>query len=223
MSYTRFALYAVPDQDWLAEFGATWLGWDLKNGRAAYQFPIAGLDDITVTPRKYGFHGTLKPPFRLVDGQTPDNLQHAVGVLAGSLGPVETAGLRLEVLGGFLALTLAGDPAPLGHLAARVVRELDPFRAPPAPDELARRRAAGLSHSQEANLVAWGYPYVLADFRFHMTLTGRLPPEARHHWLMKAAELLPAQPVPFGLRSLALVGERSDGRFEMLHRYALTG
>ena len=33
---------------------------------------------------------------------------------------------------------------------------------------------AGSPPRQDANLLRWGYPYVLEDFRFHMTLTERL-------------------------------------------------
>jgi hypothetical protein len=37
--------------------------------------------------------------------------------------------------------------------------------------DLARRRKAPLTAEQDERLVAWGYPYVFEDFRFHMTLT----------------------------------------------------
>ena len=67
MTYTRFAIYDAPIDDALASFGATWLGWDVRIGGATRQIDVAGLDDITMTPRKYGFHATLKPPFRLAD------------------------------------------------------------------------------------------------------------------------------------------------------------
>ncbi|WP_397422472.1 DUF1045 domain-containing protein, partial [Phenylobacterium sp.] len=33
---------------------------------------------------------------------------------------------------------------------------------------------AGLSPEQDARMLKWGYPYVYEDFRFHMTLTGRI-------------------------------------------------
>ena len=223
MSHTRFALYAVPEDAGLADFGARWLGWDIRTGAAMDQFPLAGLDDVTMTPRKYGFHGTIKPPFRLAEGCSRDDLETAVATRARAIAPVVTGGLQLSMLGGFLALTPVGDTALLAQLAARFVRDLDQFRAPATEAELARRRAAGLTPSQDANLTAWGYPYVLDDFRFHMTLTGRLDAETRQAWLDKAAKHLPAQPIPFALQSIALVGERQDGCFELLHRYALTG
>jgi hypothetical protein len=37
-----------------------------------------------------------------------------------------------------------------------------------------RRRAAGLSPRQDELLTRWCYPYVLEEWRFHLTLTGRI-------------------------------------------------
>ncbi|MEM7748306.1 MAG: DUF1045 domain-containing protein, partial [Pseudomonadota bacterium] len=37
------------------------------------------------------------------------------------------------------------------------------------------RLRSPLTDKQIENLDAWGYPYVFDEFRFHMTLTGRLP------------------------------------------------
>jgi phosphonate metabolism protein PhnN/1,5-bisphosphokinase (PRPP-forming) len=84
--------------------------------------------------------------------------------------------LKVGLRDGFLALVPDGDPAPLHILAARCVRELDGFRRPLSEEELARRRKVLLTARQDANLLRWGYPYVLDDFRFHMTLTERLEP-----------------------------------------------
>ena len=65
----------------LADFGARWLGWDVRRGAAAVQLDLPGLRDATEAPRKYGFHGTLKPPFRLAEGQDFDALRDAVAAL----------------------------------------------------------------------------------------------------------------------------------------------
>ena len=59
-------------------------------------------------------------------------------------------------------------------LATSCVTALDHFRLPPTEAERNRRLAAGLSPRQTDHLDRWGYPYVLEEFRFHMTLTGRL-------------------------------------------------
>lgn len=223
MGHSRFAVYYIAPEGELARFGAQWLGWDVIAGAAADPLPIAGRDDVTMTPRKYGFHGTLKPPFRLTEGTDLDGLQAAVAGLAARLPAARCDGLGLTRLGRFLALTPLGETEALSQLAASCVTELDTFRAPASPEELAKRRGAGLSPAQEANLVAWGYPYVRDQFRFHLTLTGRLSKADLPHWEGVLQAALPPLPAPFVIDSLGLVGERPDGRFELIHRYALTG
>ena len=57
-THTRFALYYTAPGSELAQRGAAWLGWDIANGHSIA--PAAGPSDAVATPRKYGFHGTLK-------------------------------------------------------------------------------------------------------------------------------------------------------------------
>ena len=223
MSYARFAVYYVPPDGPLAEFGASWLGWDVVTGQEVPQFDLPGLQDITKTPRKYGFHGTLKPPFRLKEGQTLEALQEAAETMAERLAPARCDGLQLAALGRFLALTPFGPLDGLQCIAEACVRDLDGFRAPADEAELARRRKARLSARQEALLAQWGYPYVFEEFRFHLTLSGRLPEDAMPRWIEAVHAKLPDVPVPFVTDQIALCGERADGRFELIHRYTLTG
>lgn len=223
MTYTRFAIYDAPIDDAVANFGATWLGWDVRTGRVTRQADVPGLDDITMTTRKYGFHGTLKPPFRLADGHTLDELQARAADLAGRCAPAQSGSLQLTTLGGFLALTPTGDLTALGRVASACVRDLDTFRAPTPEAELERRRSAGLSVRQEALMRRWGYPYVLEEFRFHLTLSGRLPQTDRAAWVNTARTHLPPLAERYEINSIALCGERPDGRFELIQRYALTG
>ncbi|WP_342070239.1 DUF1045 domain-containing protein [Yoonia algicola] len=223
MTYTRFAIYDAPIDDALAGFGAAWLGWDVRTGQAARQVDVPDLDDITMTPRKYGFHGTLKPPFRLADGHTLDALQASVADLAARCAPAACGGLQLTTLGGFLALTPTGDLTALERVASACVRDLDTFRAPASDAELARRRNPGLSARQEALMLEWGYPYVMEEFRFHLTLSGRLPEVDRTAWMNTARTHMPPLAECYELGSIALCGERADGRFELIQRYTLTG
>ena len=223
MSYSRFAIYYVPPAGPLADFGASWLGWDVVHGRQTPQLDLPDLRDITMTPRKYGFHGTLKPPFRLNEARTIAELEQATSDLAASLAPAICEGLDLKTLGGFLALIPQGGTGAVQRVAQACVCDLDEFRAPAEEPELARRRKAGLSARQEALLVQWGYPYVMEEFRFHLTLSGRLPPAEIPLWVERAQRHLPDLPAPFVLDQIALCGEREDGRFEMLHRYTLAG
>lgn len=223
MSYSRFAIYFVPPAGPLADAGARWLGWDVIGGYEVDQPVLPGLHDITMTPQKYGFHGTLKPPFRLSEGKTRADLEDATSKMAAALAPAVCDGLELTTIGRFLALTPYGDMGSLRRVAGACVRELDGFRAAASNAELARRRKAGLSARQDALLIEWGYPYVMEEFRFHLTLSGRLAEDAISRWVATVTNYLPELPAPFTLDQIALCGAREDGRFEMLHRYALAG
>ncbi|WP_171176893.1 DUF1045 domain-containing protein [Ruegeria sp. HKCCD8929] len=226
MTFTRYAIYYAPpaDAEW-TRFGTAWLGWDMETGTEIAQPQVDGLDvpSITATPRKYGLHGTLKPPFRLAEGQSLLALQEACAALAATRVPVTLAGLKIARLGRFLAARPLGDTSGLNALAAASVRELDGFRAPASDTELARRRASGLTPAQEQNLSQWGYPYVMDDFRFHITLTGRLdkPTLAQVQTALETRIAL-MLPQPFTITDLALMGEAEDGRFHLIHRYALS-
>lgn len=224
--FRRFGVYVVPDGP-LGDFGRDWLGWDLTAGQLAVQVPVAGLPkplaDIVATPAPYGLHATIKPPFHLAAGQTGAGLRDAVATLANKIAPVPLDGLQLTDLDGFLALTPLGDVTGLNAFAARTVREIDPFRGPAPESELARRRAHGLTPAQEANLVRWGYPYVMEAFGFHMTLTGRLTgPEATQTRAVLEPIVAPFQG-PRQIADLALVGQMETGRFKLIQRYPLTG
>lgn len=226
MTFLRYAIYFLPpaSEAW-ARFGAAWLGWDVETGQELAHPAGTGLDvaALTATPRKYGLHATMKPPFRLVEGQNIDALHRACAALAARRPAVTLEGLEIARLGRFLALRPVGEMSALNALAAACVTELDVFRATAAPQELERRRAARLSPEQDAHLERWGYPYVLDQFRFHITLTGRLDDDR----LAQVQRLLqdrlgPLLPLPFTLADLALVGEAGDGRFHLIHRYTLT-
>ena len=221
----RYALYLMPEGT-LGAFGEDWLGWDAARGVAlpAPDGAPADWEAIAAEPRRYGFHATIKPPFRLAEGCTADALGAAVAGLCADLAPVDCAGLKLSAIEGFLALVPEGETAALDTFAARVVAALDGFRRPAEAGEIARRRAAGLTAGQEANLVRWGYPYVMEEFRAHFTLTGRLPSARGAEVAAHLATRLATVPLcPFQVDSLCLAGEMVGGGFRLLHRYALSG
>ncbi|MDJ0629979.1 MAG: DUF1045 domain-containing protein [Rhodobacter sp.] len=226
-TFKRFAVYIVPEGV-LYRQGCAWLGWDMKTACDTPQPDIPGLpaavSDLTAAPRRYGFHGTVKPPFRLAPGQDLAGLDTALDDLAKRSAAVECSPLEVRALRGFVAL-VPGRPCPaLAALADRVVRELEPWRAAPDPDELARRRRNGLTPRQESLLACWGYPYVMDEFRFHLTLTGKLS-EARTDQAARvlAAHFADVLAGPFPVGSLCLVGEAEDGRFHLIRRAPLTG
>lgn len=223
MPYSRYAIYYLPSGDPWSAFGASWLGWDAVRGCRVGQPAIDGLADITATPKRYGFHATLKPPFRLAPGVSEARLAAAVGELAEATAPAACDGLKLAPLGRFLALVPRGEDMALGRLAGQVVSTLDRFRAAPNAMERARRQRPGLTERQKALLAVWGYPFVMDQFRFHMTLTGRLAPEVLGMWRERLNTMLPPLPAPFKVHEIALAGERDDGFFEQIAYYPLTG
>jgi putative phosphonate metabolism protein len=224
-AFRRFAVYYTPPPGAFADFGAGWLGWDVAKGTRVARSPeVEGAEEITATPRRYGFHATLKPPLRLAEGRTIAELQVAVAKVAAATPAIRGARLHLQHLGPFLALVPATDHTPFSTLADALVRDLDAFRLPPSDAEIARRRASGLTPAQDAHLLRWGYPYVFEEFRFHMTLTGKLEPAtAVRVETALGAVLAEVVPDPFDITDVTLAGEDEDGYFHELHRYTLAG
>jgi putative phosphonate metabolism protein len=177
----RYAIYFAPlAGSELAGFADRWLGRDAETGKAVSQPELDGLDAdrlqaLTEAPRHYGFHGTLKPPFHLAQGCDVDDLQRAIAGFAAWQVAFEIAALQLREIGDFLALVPAGPAPALSRLADACVTEFDAYRAPSDAVEVAKRHAAGLTPRQAELLARWGYPYVLDEFRFHLTLTGAMP------------------------------------------------
>lgn len=217
----RYALYYAPEPGSALEtFGRRWLGSEAATGEALPRF-----EEITRAPRHYGFHGTLKAPFWLADGHNLEALQRAIAAFAATHARFELSPLRLAALGRFLALVPSGPCEPLDSLAADCVTAFDGFRRLPSEEELARRRANGLTERQNQLLIRWGYPYVLDEFRFHLTLTGPLDEQEREAVRRTLAPLVaPLCERAVAVRSICLF-EQPDGTapFRIARRYALGG
>ncbi|MFN4129912.1 MAG: DUF1045 domain-containing protein [Paracoccaceae bacterium] len=221
----RFAVFYAPRAGGFAARANQWLGWEAETGQILPQPAVPGIADpaaITTDPRRYGFHGTIRAPFRLAGGVTATAAAATVADLAAKLAPVTCDGLVMENLHGFVAFTPVGCKNALLDLGAAVVDVTDPLRAPLTAAEIARRRPETLSPRQRALLDRWGYPFVMEEFRFHLTLTDKLADPGP---VMTALEkhFAPSLPRPFMIEDLCLFGEATDGRFHLLHRYALTG
>ena len=212
MAWNRYGVYWLPRGP-LGRAGAGWLGW---NARAGEAMPDPGPD--TEGPRRYGFHATLKPPFRLRGGEGA--LRAAGRTLAAALAPVAPVPFAATRMGRFLALRPEED-GPARALAAALVEGLDAFRLTPPPEEVARRRAQGLTPRQAAMLRRWGYPFVMGEHRLHLTLTGPDPSAAVE--AEARDRLAPALAAPHGIDRAALVGEDGEGRFHLLEEWPLGG
>jgi putative phosphonate metabolism protein len=178
----RYAVYFVPAaQSALYRFGAALLGYDCYTGNEI-DFPDAlplsppAWRELTREPRRYGFHATLRAPFRLADGADEAGLIEAFHAFCRSESAAAFTPV-VAVIESFIAMVPSGSEPAVDRLAAACVTAFDRFRAPLDANDRERRLAAGLSERQAQNLERWGYPYVFEDFRLHLTLTGRLPTE----------------------------------------------
>ncbi|MBP2315409.1 DUF1045 domain-containing protein [Azospirillum soli] len=230
MDRRRFALYFAPeDGTALADCGWRWLG-RRPEGTGLDPLPAVGLDPshqagLVSDARRYGFHATLKAPFRLAEGADEASLREAVAAFASRRRPFREPSFVLEALHGFLALRPRRPSADLDALANDCVRTFDRFRAPQSAEERWKRLRTPLTHRQKAQMDAWGYPYVLEDFRFHMTLTRRLQQGERETvqpLLERLFKLALAEPVE--VRSLCLFTQAdTDMPFVLAARFPING
>jgi putative phosphonate metabolism protein len=225
-SWRRHAIYFAPHEgSALARFGAGWLGWDAERGERREGDAVPGLplprEEIVEMPRRYGFHATLKAPFRLAEGRDAAELDAALAEVAAGCARFAVR-LAVAAQGAFLALVPEEAPPELAALERACVTGLDAFRAPAEAGETVRRRLAGLDAVEEENLRRWGYPWVLGRFRFHMTLTGALAPEARAG-VRAALEpvLAPVLAGPVPVEEVCRFAEGGDGCFRLVRRFPL--
>ncbi len=228
---TRYAIYYAPAPgapSWQA--GCRWLGRDAATGVEMDQPSVPGFTPdavrrLTASARMYGLHATLKPPLRLADGCSVSALERALSAFAAARAPIRDLGVQVRPLSDFLALQLTAASPALMRLADECVIHFDPFRRPAEEAELARRRASGLNARQEALLARYGYPYVLDQFRFHITLTDRLTAQelaALHPWLSRYFS--DAVRVPLTLDDICLFVQDGPGApFRLASRHPLLG
>jgi putative phosphonate metabolism protein len=229
-SHPRYAIYYVPEPGSdLDRFGTELLGWNAHSGEDL-AFPDGILQvapdwrELTGDPRKYGFHATLKAPHSLAPGKTEAELLAACEAFAKTPRPIPVIRPVVGSISGFIAVVPANPSPELERLAADCVRQFDAFRAPLGSEERARRKPSMLTPRQRKHLGRWGYPYVMEDFRFHMTLTGRLATERHEPVLTMLKDRFSA----LGLKTLSidriavLRQDDADSRFRIAADYVLS-
>jgi hypothetical protein len=99
------------------------------------------------------------------------------------------------------------------------------LRAPPAEEEIIRRRKARLTPLQDEMLLRWGYPYVFETWFFHMTLTRRLSADEKRVYMPAAqAHLAPALAVSRRVTDICLFVQPGPGKpFVIKERLKLRG
>jgi len=188
----RYAIYFAPPRgSALWNFGNSWLGRDVETGEELRRPAIIGLEDVdidelTSSPSLYGFHATIKPPFRLSNPFDLGDLVKSLEEFAAARKSFECSLAGPSEIGNFIAFALGYASAEMDSLASEAVEFFDLYRSPLTDEELRKRRAVSLTSRQEENLQNWGYPYVKEDFRFHMTLTNAVKTVALRSKLKEA-------------------------------------
>ena len=227
----RYAIYFVPPPDTdLAKFGVSWLGWDIDRAETKTLDAFRNLNHEAHTsfvqnPKKYGFHATLKAPFRLRPGTSVEGLLAAVDKIASRRPVVRGLKLALGDLGSFLALITVSEMRELNSLSEAFVVGLDAFRAPMNSEERARRRPESLKVNQRRYLERFGYPYVKEEYRFHMTLTGQLKQVDRDTAYTHLQTVVdPILQTPLDIAEVAVVVQDVPTEpFRVLKRFSLGG
>jgi len=227
--FPRYAIYYAPPRgSTLDRFGAELLGYDAWTGEEP-PFPegvpqtVPDWREVTSDPRKYGFHATLKAPFALAPERTETDLVAACAAFASEPRAIPSFRPVVDSISGFIAVIPVERSAPLEMLAADCVTAFDSFRASLTGTDRARRNPNELTERQRDHLDRWGYPYVMEEFRFHMTLTGRLDASRRWDVLgMLRARFAATRIDALAVDRIALFRQdAADARFRIIGDWAL--
>jgi len=228
-TFPRYAIYyvAAPGTD-IDRFGAQLLGYDAYTGRkralsGRHYADRAGLarSDEGATKIWFSCHAEGAAVTRA--WQTEPQLLAACEAFAGKPRPIPVITPVVGSISGFVAVVPAALSPELERLAADCTREFGSFRAQLTPKDRARRNPSDLTPRQREYLDRWGYPYVMEEFRFHMTLTGRLNAERRGPILTMLRNGFSA----IGLKTLAIDRiavfrqENAESRFRIVKDWQL--
>jgi hypothetical protein len=198
--------------------GCEWLGRDKKGGLTDVRTKIAGIESDRLAtllkgPRSYGLHGTLKPTFELRPGAIEEGLLKVAETFARSFSPLEIPALELGEIGYIVSLVPESSSDALEDIATACVRAFDGFRRPLTDQEEQSYKRNRLTVHQRKMLEHWGYPYVMEEFDFHISLTDPVIDEEERATLMVAADRAAAGILGKALtmRELTVFSQKSAG------------
>ncbi|MDR2349246.1 MAG: DUF1045 domain-containing protein [Deltaproteobacteria bacterium] len=216
----RLAVYFVPEDDSpLGIFGGRLLGRLPRAGtpveRASFPGPRGrGFERSAEKAGRYGFHATLVAPF--VPRVSEKTVANALKEFSKTRETIRMPGLAPKIMPGRFAALVPGDAVPesLGKLEKALVETMDEFRDKSVPP----KDRGPLTERQKILMKKWGYPRVLGEFRFHLTLAG----DVDENFFRLVGELMtPAVLEPFAIDSLSLSREDPDGIFRLVGSFRL--
>tara|TARA_A100000164_G_scaffold283879_1_gene256514 strand:+ start:1076 stop:1783 length:708 start_codon:yes stop_codon:yes gene_type:complete len=228
-NYKRYAIYYVPTENpELDLFGKCWLGWDPYKGVETTKSDLSKLpsfkkfSSLVLTPKQYGFHGTIKAPFRLKNEYTYNDLENKVREISKQIQSFHLDKLVIKKLGNFIALTPSKN-LKVNDVSNKFVEGLDFLRDDLSEDEIKKRNPHKLSFNQKKKLFKWGYPYVFNEFKFHLTLTGKLRIEEIdnvYKYLQTILKSVNLRKIHF--KSICIFGQKTDEKFYFIKKINFT-
>jgi hypothetical protein len=216
MAQSRYAICFAPEQGSALEaLACEWLARDKSGAFVDKRVDVRGMTSDRLTtlikgPRNYGMHGTLKPSFELRPHATEGALLEVARLLAKSCSPIELPVLELGEIGYIVSLVPESSSAALEDLASQCVRAFDGFRQPLTAEQEQSFKRNRLTVHQRQMLEHWGYPYVMEEFDFHLSLTDPVIDDGERAAIMMAVEAI-AAPVlhkPLIMRELAVFAQK---------------
>ncbi len=187
----RLAIYYTPrPYSEIALTASIWLGRDVYGKKSSEPVVVDGFLatrrlELVSAPCHYGFHATIKPPFQLLEQKSVQYLKRRLHQFADGWHSFVLPPLEVSFMHDFFCLRPSGSCPLLAKLAADAMHFFDDYAKPLSKSEFERRRQTALSPRQELLLQTWGYPYVFEEFRFHLTLTGKVTDKEEKNILEK--------------------------------------
>ena len=225
-NYERYAIYYAPlENSELDIFGKCWLGWDPYKGSQTTKSDFSKLPDFekfskfVVAPKQYGFHGTIKAPFRLKDGFTYNDLENQVGEISKQIHSFYLDQLIIKKLGNFIGL-IPTNNLKVNAVSNKFVKELDYLRDELSESEIKKRKPHKLTSNQKQLLFKWGYPYVFNEFKFHLTLTSKLNNVEIDDVFKSLQNILKQVNLSkINFNNICIFGQKSDEKFYFIKRF----
>ena len=234
-NYKRVAIYFLPKKNSsLENFGKNLLGRDINKKkkisltRRQKYFINRGftyfdeLKDYCEEPAKYGFHATLKAPFRLKRNVKTKNFYDVISHIAAQHSRFKIKGLKIVYSKKFTLITSRKPNKLLINLENDLVKHLDTFRAELNKTDIKKRIPDSLTIKQNKYLKEWGYPFVFDQFKFHMTLMNQNNNKLSNKQKLELEKLIyKISNNVIEFNEISLLGENKNGHFEEIKRFKL--
>lgn len=234
-NYKRVAIYFLPKKNSsLENFGKNLLGRDINKKkkisltRRQKYFINRGftyfdeLKDYCEQPAKYGFHATLKAPFRLKRNVKTKDFYDVISHIAAQHSRFKIKGLKIVYSKKFTFITSRKPNKLLINLENDLVKHLDTFRAELNKTEIKKRIPDSLTFKQNKYLKEWGYPFVFDQFKFHMTLMNQNNNKLSNKQKLELEKLIyKISNNVIEFNEISLLGENKNGHFEEIKRFKL--